>query len=111
MPHKPNRLFDSLAIRDTVSQRPILLIPVVVTRGRSLFVVNNELDQAVDFTIVGDQINNPAGAPDIGGTATIAANTRESISTDIWAPWLGIRAVAAAAPTSGGLTVDGFSEV
>lgn len=103
-------VFHEERIRDTDSHRPVTLVRTRTAQGRSLFRVRNDLDQQVTLTIVGDTVNNPGGAPDIGGATTIAANTEENIATDIWAPWIGLRAAAGTAPTSGDLTIIGVSD-
>ena len=103
-------LFDEESIRDTASHRPLTLVPTQRGQARSLFRVRNGLDQSVTFTLVGDTVNDPAGAPDIGGATPIAAGSSENIATDIWAPWLGVRAAASVAPTTGTIDVVGVSE-
>ena len=104
------KIFDRHAIRDANDHHPLDLVPIHEARGRAFFDVDNDHDQQLTVEIVGSGVNDPAGAPLTGSTGTIAANTRRSVVTDIWAPWLGLVARYSTPPTTGSLTIEGHAE-
>ena len=103
-------LFDSLAIVDTVSHRPLALLDL--RRAKQwFFEIDNGLDQALTVTSVGAMLNDPAGAPTMEVAGSVAANSREAIVNDLFAPWVGVTLQASTAPTTGVVTVRGQVQV
>ena len=111
MPHATEKtLFDQFVVRDTNTHRPLRLVPMKIARSRAFFPVINDLDQDITVEIILDSQNNPAGARTTGAQAVISANTRDSIATNLWGPWIGVEITAAGAPTSGEVTIEGITE-
>lgn len=111
MPHKPiTKLFNEHTVRSTAAQRPVNIVPIILPRGRAFFRVRNGHNQILTVEIIASSFNDPAGAGLTGATAAIPANTTQAVVTDIWAPYLGLEARYAVAPTSGDLTIEGEGE-
>lgn len=111
MPHKTIvKLFERHAIRSTAAQRPVSMVPISIPLGRAFFHVRNDHNQELTVEITAASYNDPAGAGLSGATGTIPANAVRTIVTDIWAPYLGLEARYATAPTSGDLTIAGEAE-
>ena len=104
---KRSVLFDREKIRDTSAHYPRLLISLADADAWG-FEVKNYHNQEATAELIGGGVNNPAAAGLLGSSATIAANTREPIATDIWFPWLGLRVTYATVPTTGELEVTGW---
>ena len=90
--------------------RPLNLLDLRKAKSWA-FEVNNTLDQAVRVHLIGSMSNNTIGAGDVGISQSVAANTVEPIITTHWAPFLGVRLVAAANPASGEISVKGQAQV
>jgi hypothetical protein len=99
------------AIADTALHAPAQLLKQQVPQGRSIFTIYNGCNQAITVTLVGDNINNPGGAPSIGGGVTVAANSNGTLATDVSSEWLGVSAQYTVAPSSGTLVVRGSTEL
>jgi len=109
VPHDKT-LFNRFLVRDTNTHRPLRLVPMRQVQSRAFFPVINDLDQDITVEIILDSQNNPAGARITGAQALIPANTRDSIPTNLWGPWIGVQISAAVAPTSGAITIEGYTE-
>lgn len=105
----PVTLFDRVAIRNTLSHRPVILLPIGLARMFAGWVleIDNQLNQALTADLIGSILDDPANAGDVGLSSTIGANTFQPIINDTWVPFLGIRLTAAVAPTTGFVTVRG----
>ena len=75
---------------------------------RICFYVESTLDQPVQIQVIGNKTDNKDRATSIGPAQTCPANDNISLSPawDQWHPYMGIKIVAAAAPTSGLLTIS-----
>jgi hypothetical protein len=107
------RLIDRLAITDTGSHRPNVLLNLNQAVSW-VFEVNNQLDQSVTIHLVGAFTDDPGNAGDVGLSATIAATTVEPVVLDasnLWTPFSGLRAVCPVAPSAGFVTVRGAVQV
>ena len=106
---QPEYLFLQQSIRDTLTAWPRTLINSRVVNGRTFFTVRNGLNQSITLTFIGDMYNNPSAA-DIGGATVLASSSSTTIATNVWAPWIGLRIVAASNPSSGTVDVLGATE-
>ena len=95
-------LIRNLEIRDTASHYPtdLMNLDKAVAWG---FEVKNKHNQAVTVALIGGEARGL-----VGSSASVAANTDEPVATDVWNPWLGLRATYSTAPTSGDLTILGW---
>jgi len=83
------------------------------TGGKRLLVkVESSLDQAVEIQLIGNIVDDMELATDIDIPKTCPANDNISIGPawDHWCPYIGVRITAAAAPTSGFLTISAVSQ-
>ena len=103
-------LFDAQDIRDVLTHRPLILLDLGLAKLWT-FEADNGLNQAVTIAMVGGLANDPAGVGNVGLSQSLAANTREPIISDTWAPYLGVTVLAALAPTTGSITIRGQVQV
>ena len=99
-------LLEDRVVRNASTVYPVRLMDMRGSSERS-FEVENLHDQAVTVHLIAARVNREQ-AGDVGESATIAANTIETVHTDKWANWMGLRAVYAADPTSGTLKITGM---
>lgn len=103
-------LFNAVAIRDTVSHFPTALLDLRNARQWAME-IDNSLDQNLTVELIGSITDRPDSAGDIGVNQVSTLGTFEPIATDSWAPFIGVRLIAATAPTSGLVTVRGQVQV
>ncbi len=99
-------LFDERVVRAAATVYPATLMDMRGSWERS-FEVENLHDQSVTVHLIASRVNREQ-AGDVGESAIIAANTTETVHTDKWANWMGLRAVYGTAPTDGHLTITGM---
>jgi len=75
---------------------------------RLLFKVESSLDQAVNFQLVGNIVDDMGLATNINAALAVAANGNISVGLawDDWHPFVGARVIVGAAPTTGRLKVE-----
>ena len=102
-------LFSDRVIVDTKTYAPDELLDLSQATYWG-FDIENSSDQDVTCELIGGSRNTPAAAGPIGSgaVATIGAGLTLPIATDIWMPYLGVRATYKVAPTKGKLRITGW---
>jgi hypothetical protein len=104
---KVTRVFDDIAIRDSVVHYPDDVMWVNGLKAKRLvFGVINDLDQNVSVQPIG---RAGAAKGNLGSATTVNKNSEGLVPLDIaasyWAPYLSVSITAASAPSSGRLTI------
>lgn len=73
---------------------------------RGVLKVESSLDQQVDCQLLGNIVNSPVGATNIGVVYTCGINDSISLgwALDLWHPYIGIRLTPLIAPAAGNIT-------
>ena len=97
-------------VRDTDTHNTKLMR--IVGDSRYVFHVENLANQTVTLQLRGNIENEPDHAGNMSDSVTIAANTIEpvTVSSELWACWVGLQISYASAPTAGGLRITGRAE-
>ncbi len=103
-------VFNAVAIRDTVSHFPTALLDLRNARQWAME-IDNSLDQNLTVELIGSITDRPDSAGDLGVDSVSTLGTFEPIASSVWSPFIGVRLIAATAPTTGLVTVRGQVQV
>jgi|GEM_PF-1640209 ABC-type nitrate/sulfonate/bicarbonate transport system substrate-binding protein len=103
------KLFDARIITDTKGYYPDQLLDLSDARFWG-FEVENSTNQSVACDLIGSGSSIPIAGIITSTIATVAAGTRQPITSVAWMPYVGIRITFSSAPSSGKITVTAWKQ-